>query len=279
MRQQTDWMKILIDCKNAVRERIAPLLKTLNEPQPNLGIGADGDAIKQVDLAAESAIIDTFRRDAISFTLVSEESGVREYGMSPHECFVTTDPIDGTTNLVRGIPFYATSIAISKRPVLDTVHAALVADLSHDLTYVAQKGKGACHEKEKIIPSNRVSLEDAVIGVDMNSYKVERIVPQLTSLIQRTKHIRHFGANALEICYVADGTTDAFIDVRGKLRATDVAAAWLILNEAGALMTKPDGKSLNVALDPKQKVDFVASGNQKLHRTILGLMKPEKEAR
>jgi myo-inositol-1(or 4)-monophosphatase len=116
-----------------------------------------------------------------------------------------------------------------------------------------------------------------VIGLDLNSYKVRTIVPRLTAVIEKTKHIRHLGANALELCYVADGTTDAFIDVRGKLRTTDMAAAWLILNEAGASMTTPDGKALDVRLDPKQRVKFVASANLEMHRTLLSLIKPRKE--
>jgi fructose-1,6-bisphosphatase/inositol monophosphatase family enzyme len=145
-------------------------------------------------------------------------------------------------------------ILFERRP-----YAALVADLFHDVAYMAQKGGRAYRENEKITPSSRVSPDDAVIGVDLNSCKVERIIPQLTGLIQTTKHVRHFGANAPELCYVADGAADAFISIRGKLRATDVAAAWLILGEAGAIITKPDGTPLNVKLDPRQKVEFVAS--------------------
>jgi fructose-1,6-bisphosphatase/inositol monophosphatase family enzyme len=78
---------------------------------------------------------------------------------------------------------------------------------------------------------------------------------------------------------VADGTTDAFIDIRGKLRATDMAAAWLITEEAGAKMTTPDGKPLNVRLSPKQTVAFIAVANQKIHKTILNLIKTKKETK
>ena len=279
MTQQINWLSILIQCKNNIQERINPLLKTLSQPQPNLGIGAGGDPIKQIDLVAENAIINTMKNHKISFTLISEESGVKEYGETPHKHFVTADPIDGTTNLMRGIPFYATSIAVSTKPTLNTIHTALVADLAHDITYTAQKGKGAYRNNQKITPLKTASLEDAVIGIDLNTYKVPEIAPQLTGLIRKTKHIRHLGANALELCYVADGTTDAFIDIRGKLRTTDMAAACLIIGEAGAKITTPEGKLLNVELDPKQKVAFVAAANQKIHKTILNLIKPEKETK
>lgn len=274
---QENWTKIVIECISQVQNQIKPLLKTLKQPQPNLGIGAGGDPIKQIDLAAENAIIETLTKNHVSFTLISEESGVKKYGANPSENFVTVDPIDGTTNLMRGIPFYATSIAVSTKPTLNTVHTALVADLFHYVTYTAEKGKGAYRNDEIIRPSENDSIKEAVLGIDLNTYKVQKIAPQLTCLIEKTKHIRHLGANALELCYVADGTIDAFIDIRGKLRTTDVAAAWLIMKEAGATVTTLEGKPLETKLSPKQKIAFVASGNMSIHKTILKMLKSKKE--
>jgi len=279
MEPQRDWLPILIRCKENVKVHIQPLLKTLSEPQPDLGKGAGGDPMKLVDLAAEKAIIEVLLQHGISFTLISEESGVKQFGEAPKQSYLTVDPIDGTTNLVRGLPFYASSIAVSSAPVLSAVHTALVTDLFHDITYTAQEGKGARRNGEKITPSTLTSLEEAVIGLDLNTYKVGNIAPQLTSLIRRTKHIRHFGANALELCYVADGTTDAFVDIRGKLRTTDMAGGFLIIKEAGGKITTPDGKGLDVKLDPKQKTKFVAAGNTQIHKTILSLIRSKKEAK
>jgi len=71
---------------------------------------------------------------------------------------------------------------------------------------------------------------------------------------------------------VADGTIDAFIDIRGKLRTTDMAAAWLITKEAGGKITSPEGSPLKVRLDPKQKVAFIAA-NPKIHKIILETIK------
>jgi myo-inositol-1(or 4)-monophosphatase len=279
MESLNDWLQILLRCKDNVKTHIRPLLKTLNEPQPDLGKGAGGDSMKLVDLAAEKAIVEVLQQCGISFTLISEESGVKEFGEKPKQCYVTVDPIDGTTNLVRGLPFYASSIAVSAKPVLSSVYAALVADLFHDTTYTAQEGEGAYRDGEKIKPSALVSLDEAVLGLDLNTHKVREIAPQLTRLIEETKHIRHFGANALELCYVAEGLTDAFVDIRGKLRTTDMAAGFLILHEAGGIITTPEGKALDATLDPKQKVKFVAAGNTKIHKTILSLIKSKKETK
>ncbi len=273
MNAQTDWLKILLRCKDNVKAQIHPHLENLGEPQPNLGKGAGGDPMKPIDLIAEKAIIEVLQQHCASFTLISEESGVKEFGATPKQYYVTVDPIDGTTNLVRGLPFYASSIAVSTLPTLSTVFAALVTDLFHDTTYTAIEGQGAYRDDEKIAPSTLASLEEAVIGLDLNSYRVKEIVPKLTGLIQRAKHIRHFGANALELCYVADGLTDAFVDIRGKLRVTDMAAGFLIVKEAGGIITTPEGHELDATLDPKQKVKFIASGNGQMHKKILSLVK------
>jgi myo-inositol-1(or 4)-monophosphatase len=273
MASNFDWLQVLLQCEENVVVHIRPLFKTLKEPQPDLGRGAGGDQMKLVDLAAEKAIVEVLLQHGVSFTLVSEESGIKEFGANAKECYVTVDPIDGTTNLVRGLPFYCSSIAVSRKPMLSDVHAGIVADLFHGTTYTATKSNGAFRDGEKIATSTVTSLAEAVIGLDLNTFKAKEIEPKLSELIQNTKHIRHFGANALELCFVAEGLTDAFVDIRGKLRTTDVAAGFLILKEAGGTISAPDGQAMDVKLDPRQTLKFVASGNAKIHKSILSLLK------
>jgi myo-inositol-1(or 4)-monophosphatase len=273
MPKKPDWQEILLECKNNVQISIKPFTETIKEVQPNLGIGAGGDIMKPMDLAAETAIVDVLKRKEVSFTLISEESGVKKFGVAPEEYFVTIDPIDGSTNFMHGLPFYCCSIAISNKSMLGNVYAGMVSDLVHGATYIALKDKGAFCNGEKIKPTTNTVLNDSVIGLDLNTYKVKEIVPKLTPLIAQTKHIRHFGANALELCFVADGSTDAFVDIRGKLRTTDVAAAFLILKESGAIVTTADNQPINMELDPKKTLSFVASGNKQIHEKILNLVK------
>jgi myo-inositol-1(or 4)-monophosphatase len=273
MKLEVNWQKILIECKNKVQTAIMPYQKTIKEPQPNLGVGAGGDVMKPMDLAAETAILDILKRHEVSFTLISEESGVKKFGETPDRCFVTVDPIDGSTNFMHGLPFYCCSIAVSTKRMLGDVCAGMVADLVHGTTYTAIEGEGSFRNGEKIKPSTTTVLRDAVIGLDLNTYKVKEIVPRLTGLIAETKHIRHFGANALELCFVADGSTDAFVDIRGKLRTTDVAAAFLIVKEAGGIITTPENQTVNVELDPQRTLSFVTSGNLEIHKKILNLVK------
>jgi myo-inositol-1(or 4)-monophosphatase len=273
MKTTSDWQQILTECKTNIKQSIKPLLATIREPQPNLGMGAGGDMMKPVDLAAETAIVNTLNQHSVSFTLISEESGIKKYGASPQSCYVTVDPIDGTTNLTHGLPFYAASIAVSNKPELTDVYAAMVADLPHNATYTAFKDEGAYRDGKKIETSKTTSLDDALIGLDINSYNGKFVIQNVTPLIEKSKHIRHFGANAIEICYVANGLTDAFVDLRGKIRTTDVAAGFLIAKEAGAIVTDANNQPVNVPLDPKQTLNFVASANMELHKQILRLVK------
>jgi myo-inositol-1(or 4)-monophosphatase len=274
METQVDWQRILCECKDNVQLAIKPCLKTLKESQPNLGMGAGGDMMKPVDLAAETAIVQTLQKYGVSFTLISEESGIKEYGSSPQECYLCVDPIDGTTNLTHGLPFYASSIAVSNKPELSDVYAGLVVDLMHDETFMALRGKGAYRNCERIHTSETKSLDEAVVGLDLNAFKTKLNMNIAAALIENIRHTRHFGANALEICHVAAGLTEAFIDLRNKIRTTDVAAGFLIVKEAGGIVTNQENKPINVKLDPKQTLSFIASANVKIHQKILDLVNP-----
>jgi myo-inositol-1(or 4)-monophosphatase len=268
-----DWQHIFNELRVNIQTAIKPCLKTIREPLPNLGMGAGGDMMKPVDLAAENAIVDTITGHGVSFTLISEESGIKKFGDTPDTCYVCVDPIDGTTNLMHGLPFYASSIAVSHKPELANVYAGMVLDLYHDVAYTACIGKGAYRNGECMSTSKNKLLEEAVVGVDLNAYKAKLPLGMFTALYENIKHTRHFGANAPEVCFVAAGLTDAFIDVRNKIRTTDVAAGFLIVKEAGGIVTDIDNNPINVKLDPQQTLSFVASGNMEIHKKILNLVK------
>ena len=106
-------LPILEKCASRVRKDVLPFYNT-----PNAGItfgrGAGGDKMKKIDLVAEKAIIETIEENKISCTLISEETGTKKIGQNPSNFYLTVDPIDGTTNAIRGIPFINTSLAVSK---------------------------------------------------------------------------------------------------------------------------------------------------------------------
>ena len=266
-----DWLEILKECSQKIRKEVLNFYGT-SDAAIGFGIGAGCDTMKKIDLVAEKALIEVLEGHKVSCTLVSEEIGTRRIGLHPQEYYVTTDPVDGTTNAVRGIPFMATAIAVSKAPYLADVETALVSDLFHTITYTAQRGRGAFRNGERIQPSQESSLEEAVVGVDFNTLRLGELVARLEEVLIRTRHLRHFGANALEICYVADGATDAFIDMRGKLRVTDIAASYLIILEAGGIMVTPEGTQLNAPLAATQKIAFIAAANKRIYEDIAKLL-------
>jgi len=266
-----DPLGLLETCGQRIREAVLPLLGT-KEAQEVFGRGAGGDPLKKIDLEAERALLTALKEEDVSCTIVSEESGLIKLGATPENLYVVVDPVDGTTNALRGIPFAVTSIAIAKKPNLKHVEAGLVLDLIHNQKYFAQKGRGAFKEHERIKPSTVKTLEKAMVGLDFNTYRVKELAQKLTRVLEKTKHVRHFGANALEVCYVADGTSEAFIDLRGKLRVTDVAAAYLILREAGGIMTTPKGEEMDVPLNLEERVSFIAAGNTDIYKEIRELL-------
>ncbi len=156
MTEPVDWQHIFCELRVNISTAIKPCLKTIHEPLPNLGMGAGGDMMKPVDLAAENAIVDTITSHGVSFTLISEESGIKKFGDHPDSCYVCVDPIDGTTNLMHGLPFYASSIAVSHKPELADVYAGMVLDLYHDVAYTACLGKGA-YQNGKTIATSKTS--------------------------------------------------------------------------------------------------------------------------
>ena len=272
--KKLNWLEILIECSRKMRNAT---LKFYGSPKAALsfGVGAGGDTSKRIDLAAEKALIDCLSKHEISCTLISEEAGTKKIGFGNPEYYVITDPVDGTTNAIRGLPFSANVIAVSTSPYLKDVETAVVHDIIHDVIYSAQINKGAYRNGEKIKTSKKTEITDAVIGIDFNTIKVQELVIKLKELLKITNHFRHFGANALEVCYVADGMIDAFIDIRGKLRVTDVVSSYLILKEAGGIILSLDGNELDVPLGATERVSFIAASNIGIYEAIKKTIMPD----
>ena len=96
-----------------------------------------------------------------------------------------------------------------------------------------------------------------LIGMNISGVSADTF-NRLSRLISKAIHIRHFGANALELCYFARGLMDAYIDFRGKIRPTDMAAAYLIVNEAGGKIYSDNGSELESELGVNKTLSFMA---------------------
>jgi myo-inositol-1(or 4)-monophosphatase len=256
---------ILKESCNEVYQNTKHLIGTI-EGNKKFGRGAGGDISRKIDLDAEKAVIDTIQRYHFKPTIIGEECG-RIQGKDGG--FLIMDAIDGTMNASRGLPFYCCSLAYSIDYRLSSVVDAAVIDLTTGDIYHASKEKGAYWNKDRIYArrsrsssssSNRSEQDlqqDMLIGMNISGISADTI-NRLSRLISKAIHIRHFGANALELCYFARGLMDAYIDFRDKIRPTDMAAAYLILKEAGGKIYSDNGLELESELGVNKTLSFMA---------------------
>lgn len=180
------------------------------------------------DLVADAAVHSVL--DAAGVGVLSEESG--EHGLDA-AVRVVVDPLDGSTNASRGVPWYATSLCAvdADGPVV-----ALVRNLVSGRTYEAVRGGGATVDGRTMAPSPCRRLDDAVVG--------------LSGLPPRHlgwRQFRAMGAVALDLCAVADGTLDGFVDCSPDAHGVwDYLGALLVCREAGAPVVDALGRDLVV---------------------------------
>jgi myo-inositol-1(or 4)-monophosphatase len=260
------WRRLLTEASGRVQVKTSRISR-MGLSMESLGVGASGDVTLKADREAEIEIFKALAHIP-GIRIVSEEAGDR--GDSDATFVAVVDPLDGSSNFSRGIPFYCTSVAVATGGTLAAVAWALIRNLVTGEVYWAEKGKGAFKDGRRISTSHTAALRDAVLGVDI-SRSPAAMVASLSPLVSSAKRQVHFGANALELCLLAEGKLDAFVDVRGKMRMTDFAAGYLIAKEAGAeiSLNRPPGA---MALDMNTKINFVAAGTPRLRAEAMKLV-------
>lgn len=264
------WSRILRNAAALARLRV---LECLNQGtcREAIGTGAGGDLTKRFDVVAEHTMVTYLERFA-SFTLMSEEAGTKQIGAHP-KGFVIMDPIDGSTNVSHDITFACIAIAFATDLEFDSIEAAVVLDLFSGTCYHASRGGGAFREMRSICPAKKTPLESSVVGVD-SGFPIKSLQRLSEKTDRETiRFTRHFGANALELCYVADGSLDGFIDLRGVFRGTDLAAAMLILTEAGAAVISEKGLEIIGQCTNEARYAYIAARDDQFARTLLALAK------
>ena len=246
-------LRILKDaCKRAYVET-GKLIGT-HEGSAKISVGAGGDVSRKIDLVAESAVIETIRNAGENPTIIGEECGT----LLGSNGYLIMDAVDGTTNASRGIPYCCCSLAYATAPKLDCVTEAAVIDLASGDLYHASKGAGAYLNDKKIDVRSKRDLDynDLIGGINVSSSN-EHTISSLGPLIAKLKHVRHFGANALELCYLARGMMDISADLRMKIRPTDVAGSFMIVREAGGIVLSPSGEPVDSSVFPGTTLSYV----------------------
>jgi myo-inositol-1(or 4)-monophosphatase len=190
---------------------------------------SDGSLCTEADIAAQAAL--TRKLQAIlNVPVLGEEMPAdeqHEIWQSGKEGLWCIDPIDGTSNFVRGLPYFAISVALLRdgKSVLGVVY-----DPVGDEMFAAEQGRGAFLNGEKLVAREAAeSMAQALANVDLKRLSL-RLVEQLATHPPYSSQ-RNFGASALDWCYTAAGRYDLYL--HGGQKLWDYAAGTLILWEAG----------------------------------------------
>jgi len=198
-------------------------------------IKARHDYVSEVDRACEETIRRYLLKRFPDHAVLGEEFGL--VGKSDHLWIV--DPLDGTSNYLRGIPHFAISIALS---VAERIEHAVVYDPLRNELFTASRGQGAFLNQQRIRVSGRKELDGAIIATAF-PFRKRRLLSayrgMFDALFERSEDFRRAGAAALDLAYVACGRVDAYLEL--GLQPWDLAAGALLVREAGGVVTDVHG--------------------------------------
>ena len=255
----TDWLEL---CRAAVADVRGVLaeMPTRLEREPVLRRGEGGDDTTAIDAEAERVVLERLRPLGVS--IVSEEVGF----VDGDSTVVVVDPIDGSLNAKRGIPFFSVSIAVADGRRMDDVHFAYVYDFGSGEEWTAARGEGA-------------RLDGAPLGAVRPKEQIEILSFEatLTSLVAEhaaaftgvAHRLRVMGSLALSLCHLAAGRVDGVCSLK-EARSVDIAAAQLLCREVGLSIelfddSRPFGEA---ELDLGQRSRVAAAGTPELCRRI-----------
>ncbi len=224
------------------------------------------DYVSEVDYMAEQEIISTIRRAYPQHGILAEESGHSD----GDEYQWIIDPLDGTTNYLRGFPHYCVSIAMRHRQRLKI---GVIYDPIKDEMFCAARGDGATLNERKMRVSQLIGFEGALLGTGFPFRENQNIDSYLTILREfmlHTSGIRRAGSAALDLAYVAAGRLDGFWEF--GLNTWDIAAGCLIVQEAGGLVGDHLGGHTHL------ETGNIVVANPKLFRLMLSTINSKMKA-
>jgi myo-inositol-1(or 4)-monophosphatase len=248
----TDWLGFCRRAAGAAREAVHAYATTA-ERAVETGRGEGGDMAYVIDRAAEDAIFAEIEALGEPVTAVSEERGeVQIAGGS--ELRIVIDPVDGSLNAKRGLPFACVSIAIASGPRMTDVEIGWVAELEPRISvgdeprlgrdWWAVKGEGAFREGEPLPPLLPGPLE--VLGLETARPSLVAAAAEAIEAVE-ARRIRALGSVAMTLCLVAAGQLDAMLSLR-PIRSVDAAAAQLLVKEAGGAVAFPADDRLSLEM-------------------------------
>lgn len=202
---------------------------------------AKNSLVTEVDNLSEGLIIEIIKSSFPSHGILAEESG-RDKRISSHVWII--DPLDGTTNYAHTYPVFSVSIALEVEGV---IRLGVVYDPMREELFSAELGKGAYMNGKVIRVSQTRAVEESLLCTGFtheNEWMVDENLRHFENFIRRSRAVRRDGSAALDLCYVACGRYDGFWEL--GLHPWDTAAGFLILKEAGGLVTDFSGNGFSI---------------------------------
>jgi myo-inositol-1(or 4)-monophosphatase len=254
-----DWLAL---CRAATAdvERVLRELPSRAEREPVVAAGEGGDDTTAIDAAAERVILD--RLAAADATIITEEAGLVGSGRRR----IVVDPIDGSLNAKRGIPFFSVSIAVADGEAMRDVEFAYVHDFGTGEEWTAARGGGAFLNGVRLgaqRPKERIEI--LAFEATLTSEVADRAAA-FTGIAHR---LRIMGSLALSLCHLAAGRFDAVCSLK-PYRSVDVAAGQLLVRECGLAVANADGGEFGDApLDLVPRSRIAAAGTDDLCRLVV----------
>ena len=231
-------------------------LPTRDEREPVVGDGEGGDETTAIDAAAERVILERLQ-GIEGTTIVSEEVGI--VGDGPTR--IVVDPIDGSLNAKRGIPFFSVSIAVAEGSTMDDVLFGYVYDFGTGEEWVAERGNGALlngADLGSIYPKEEIEI------LSFEATLTSSVAEKAAAMVGVAYRLRIMGSLALSLCHLAAGRVDAVCSLKGA-RSVDIAAAQLLVRERGLAIDLPEAPPFGSApLDIEGRSRCVAAATPEI---------------
>jgi myo-inositol-1(or 4)-monophosphatase len=259
----TPWLEVCRDAVGDIRGVLAAL-PTRVEREPVLAQGEGGDDTTAIDAAAEIAVVHRLEALDLNFTLVSEELGERVFGAgAPWR--VVCDPIDGSLNAKRDIPFFSLSLAVADGPAMGDVVFGYVYDFGNGEEWTAERGRGAFLNGARL---GAVQPKDAIEILSFEATTTAQVADKAAAMVGTAHRLRIMGSLAISLCHLAAGRVDAVCSLK-PVRSVDIAAGQLLVRECGlAIELFEDPPFESAPLDLVRRSRVVAAGTTELCHTL-----------
>jgi len=260
----------LLNVMIAAARKAARALKRDFGELEKLQVSLKGPAnfVSAADCRAEETLHAELLKARPGYSFLGEEGGRREGDDKTHTWIV--DPLDGTTNFLHGIPQFAISIALERE---GAVVAGLIYNPANEEMFIAERGKGAFLNEQRIRVAGRKRLADAVIACGLphcGRGDIELARKETGAMQEQVAGLRRFGAATLDLAWVAAGRLDGYWE--RDLKPWDMAAGLIMVREAGGFVSDCDGGN---EIFGKA---HIAAGNETIQKELVALLKKAGKA-